>query len=1331
MSANANLITVKELIDELHGRTLIVPLLQRNYKWPVKSSKSNSTSAEDRSLNSNLASAEKLLNDVLYNCDKNIEHTIGLLTFYEYKSDIQVIDGQQRLITLSLIVKALGHYNTNDFLSIVFGRDNENEYRKKYLEESVESISTDVQHMKAVMNRVNEILLERKINNDEQKNKIFDYILNNIKMLIRYSDNEPLQEYLNLNEKKTRFTSTDYDRAYQIKHQSCIEGKKDDMISKIIEEHSLIQRYLYTKDQIYNLIKHGYSELPNRMDYLFEKIKKAEGVDNLAVYYERIDADNNKDEKYEICYKYLIYCKKVLRSISQELEERDNSKLNVNVVNSIYMLYNQDKEMRFFDLIDINDLSNKTFEEIVKEKFNLYEETYNYMKMKNCFMESVLYSDINKNESEENESSVRIYQESIKFANSELLAFFDSRFKTTIEMIEKGKNYGGGEGNNDQSTISETQDNESYMDVNELENGKKSFKDFLNIDISKVKRIIVPAIQRDYTLGSDYKGLSDLLFDISKSYISNCIGYKEDEYEEGSAARIVAHHLNQGKFWKQWETKLYYKEDFEQDEIKNLFNNAGISIYDKGYDWRGNERKNWIINCIKEWNNRLKIENTDFDKVKNRNYFNAKEYANNFMLSNILGYKEGKFFYIYDGQQRIVTLVYLVAFILNQMNDDLSNENYKELLSKFKFQNRKEANDLLEKLLNSSEKVIIKDLEKEFVVDHTTYSIIELLKTYDSYKNDYDNDILSFSVEYIMNNIMFEFVSIGEQSIANQMYMDLNSKNIPLSPYENYKAELVYILSTKFSNEYEKYWKYELDNEYLDKCYKFINVKNNDWDKEYQDKSEELEIKVIHWCFKMSAMEYGISIGNIVKNDNKNDNKDKKSDSRRLMWNESTKGEDIIKDVGGNVLKKIFDGDNDYLKKISEIENVKSGDYSEFKLEEFYIWHDLRYENKSNEYKFIYENIQDTNEIKSIKIFNINKEDSKKMAQYWNFLVNLKEKDDNYSETEVVKFLLQKYHTYWENGYLETDTIEYLHACNFSNNDNYNEVKIQSDNCKFEDSYDFFSSCYLNENIKEKCKISKWIDYVYIIKLEEMLDAEKYDKVKVWEMIELDNQKLFEDDDKKIANNKFCGNYYLWNYLNSYKDGEINVKFDVDDKFNEENIYNEIINRVDYENDADNSLLKICLYNNMLDKGKKCNIDIRFNNQRIEKYVCDYYIELLNKRDYKSMNYIKDKYLCFENGEGYDIYEYNNDNQVWIKTDKIEVGCLIINVNQIGDGVKKDLYENNDKNNLICYQWCMNPDIFVNNKNGIDEVKKALEKWQINISGFEEKYNMLLNNLSI
>ena len=63
--------------------------------------------------------------------------------------------------------------------------------------------------------------------------------------------------------------------------------------------------------------------------------------------------------------------------------------------------------------------------------------------------------------------------------------------------------------------------------------------------------------------------------------------------------------------------------------------------------------------------------------------------------------------------------------------------------------------------------------------------------------------------------------------------------------------------------------------------------------------------------------------------------------------------------------------------------------------------------------------------------------------------------------------------------------------------------------------------------------------------------------------------------------------------------------------------------------------------------------------------------------------------------------------------------------------MKKDLYENNDKNNLICYQWCMNPDIFVNNKNGIDEVKKALEKWQINISGFEEKYNMLLNNLSI
>ena len=49
--------------------------------------------------------------------------------------------------------------------------------------------------------------------------------------------------------------------------------------------------------------------------------------------------------------------------------------------------------------------------------------------------------------------------------------------------------------------------------------GKKSFYDILNLD--DIRSIIVPAVQRDYTLGSSQEYLETLLFDISKSFLQN------------------------------------------------------------------------------------------------------------------------------------------------------------------------------------------------------------------------------------------------------------------------------------------------------------------------------------------------------------------------------------------------------------------------------------------------------------------------------------------------------------------------------------------------------------------------------------------------------------------------------------------------------------------------------------------------------------------------------------------------------------------------------------------------------------------------------------------
>lgn len=61
-------------------------------------------------------------------------------------------------------------------------------------------------------------------------------------IICRYTENEPLQEFLCLNEKKTPFSSTDYDRAYQLKYWSNQEITQE----MVLKEHAEIQRYLYT-----------------------------------------------------------------------------------------------------------------------------------------------------------------------------------------------------------------------------------------------------------------------------------------------------------------------------------------------------------------------------------------------------------------------------------------------------------------------------------------------------------------------------------------------------------------------------------------------------------------------------------------------------------------------------------------------------------------------------------------------------------------------------------------------------------------------------------------------------------------------------------------------------------------------------------------------------------------------------------------------------------------------------------------------------------------------------------------------------------------------------
>ncbi|QGQ97916.1 DUF262 domain-containing protein [Paenibacillus psychroresistens] len=219
-----------------------------------------------------------------------------------------------------------------------------------------------------------------------------------------------------------------------------------------------------------------------------------------------------------------------------------------------------------------------------------------------------------------------------------------------------------------------------------------------------------------------------------------------------------------------------------------------------------------------------------------------------FKFSAIMGYVDiaTNTFYVYDGQQRLASLVYLCASYKEAQSEE-------KFLSKFEFMNREEANLYLKGLIQNKE-------NRLNVVDFTTFSLEKLLRQFskDSWieKYGYSSFEKKIGFKYLYEHVVFDVVPVKKVEDAEQFFIDLND-GLDLKEYEIFKSELFHKVR-ECNKEGFKNFALMIDNNWLRFFSKYKTLIPKDIEKPWELRmpgEEEIEIAFIQFCLRMMWVE--------------------------------------------------------------------------------------------------------------------------------------------------------------------------------------------------------------------------------------------------------------------------------------------------------------------------------------------------------------------------------------------------------------------------------------------------------------------------------------------
>jgi len=225
----------EEYLKEQEKDHYNIPLYQRGYKWTPREVK-------------------KLLNDIkAFNPIEDKFYCLQNITIVPNKNVFNVVDGQQRLTTLTLLLSYLGFSDlvsnklkfpdnsirteTNHFLNNIINQENDVSETSwdNFIVNNPDYDHQDIFHLFHAYKSINEWFLENETNLsiEEFSNKL----TNNVKLIVNKIDSKSDEEEIfgNLNSKRIPLDGADLFRAILITRVALEENRKDANIKDIIQ----------------------------------------------------------------------------------------------------------------------------------------------------------------------------------------------------------------------------------------------------------------------------------------------------------------------------------------------------------------------------------------------------------------------------------------------------------------------------------------------------------------------------------------------------------------------------------------------------------------------------------------------------------------------------------------------------------------------------------------------------------------------------------------------------------------------------------------------------------------------------------------------------------------------------------------------------------------------------------------------------------------------------------------------------------------------------------------------------------------------------------------